>query len=341
MAKTTPKKPLAAKDIYKASKEELLGFYREMLRIRRFEEKAGQMYGQGLIGGFCHLYIGQEAVVVGVQESLQEGDSVITGYRDHGHMLAAGIDPGLVMAELTGRAGGISHGKGGRMHMFSLEKGFYGGHGIVGAQVPIGSGIAFAHKYQKNGRISVTYFGDGASNQGQVFEAFNMAKLWNLPVLFIIENNRYAMGTSVSRSTGGRELFKRGTSFKIPGKRVDGMNVLAVRKAAEEAVTHVRGGKGPYLLEMQTYRFRGHSMSDPALYRTKDEVQHMKGEHDPIDQIKRQLLDQKIISEEGLKDIGREVKEEITKAAAFATESPEPAPGELYTDILSPTLGGA
>ena len=322
MAKTAARKPTSAKDLYKATSAELLRFYREMLRIRRFEEKAGQMYGQGLIGGFCHLYIGQEAVVVGVQESLEEGDSIITGYRDHGHMLAAGIDPGSVMAELTGRVGGISRGKGGSMHMFSLEKGFYGGHGIVGAQVPIGTGIAFAHKYEKTGKISVTYFGDGASNQGQVFEAFNMAKLWNLPVLFVIENNHYAMGTSVTRSTGADELCKRGTGFKIPGKQVDGMNVLAVRKAAKEAISHIRAGKGPFLLEMRTYRFRGHSMSDPALYRTKDEVQRMKGEHDPIDQVKRLLLDKKIITEEGLKEIGREIKTEITAAADFATESP-------------------
>ncbi|HXV73760.1 MAG TPA: pyruvate dehydrogenase (acetyl-transferring) E1 component subunit alpha, partial [Sphingomonadales bacterium] len=297
-------------DLYKATNAELLTFYREMLRIRRFEEKAGQMYGQGLIGGFCHLYIGQEAVVVGVQAALKEGDSVITGYRDHGHLLAAGISSAQVMAELTGREGGISRGKGGSMHMFSLEKNFYGGHGIVAAQVPIGTGIAFAHKYDKTDLICVTYFGDGAANQGQVFEAFNMAKLWNLPVLYIIENNKYAMGTSVSRSTGAHELYKRGAGFKIPGKQVDGMNVLAVRKAAGQAVAHVRSGKGPYLLEMQTYRFRGHSMSDPALYRSKEEVQHMRGEHDPIEQLKKVLLDKKIKTEEGLKEIGKEVKDE-------------------------------
>ncbi len=341
MAKTPHKKTSTVPDLYKATKKELLKFYREMLRIRRFEEKAGQMYGQGFIGGFCHLYIGQEAVAVGVHEALKEGDSVITGYRDHGHMLVAGIDPGPVMAELTGRTGGISRGKGGSMHMFSLDKGFYGGHGIVAAQVPIGAGIAFAHKYNKSRQICVTYFGDGAANQGQVFETFNMARLWNLPVLFVIENNRYAMGTSVTRSTGVHELYKRGTGFKIPGKQVDGMNVLAVRKAAEEAVFHIRAGKGPYLLEMQTYRFRGHSMSDPALYRSKEEVQHMKGEHDPIDQLKRLLLDKKIITEEGLKEIGREIKAEITRAAEFAIESPEPAPAELYTDVLGTTGEGA
>lgn len=341
MAKTTVKKSLGTQNLYQATSDELLKFYREMLRIRRFEEKAGQMYGQGLIGGFCHLYIGQEAVAVGIHEALDEGDSVITGYRDHGLMLTAGIDPGPVMAELTGREGGISRGKGGSMHMFSLEKGFFGGHGIVAAQVPIGTGIAFAHKYNKSKQICVTFFGDGAANQGQVFEAFNMARLWNLPVLFVIENNKYAMGTSVTRSTGVHELYKRGTGFRIPGKQVDGMNVLAVRQAAGEAVSHVRSGKGPYLLEMQTYRFRGHSMSDPALYRSKEEVQHMKAEHDPIDQLKRLLLDKKILTEEGLKEIGKEIKAEITRAAEFAAESPEPATSELYTDILSPVGEGA
>ncbi len=323
-----------APEFYKASKAQLIKFYREMLTIRRFEEKAGQMYGQGEIGGFCHLYIGQEAVVVGVQDCLLEGDSIITGYRDHGHMLAAGINAGAVMAELTGRASGISSGKGGSMHMFSTENGFYGGHGIVAAQVPIGTGIAFAHRYRRQDNICVTYFGDGAANQGQVFEAFNMARLWDLPVLYVVENNRYAMGTSVLRSTGSRELWKRGDSFKIPGKQVDGMNVLAVRAAAGAAIDQVRSGKGPYLLEMQTYRFRGHSMSDPALYRSKEEVQHMKAEHDPIGQVKKLLLDNKMASEDDLKEIGREVKAEITKAAEFAIASPEPEASELFTDVL-------
>ena len=315
------------------SPEILLKYYRDMLLIRRFEEKAGQMYGQGLIGGFCHLYIGQEAVVIGIQECLSEGDSIITGYRDHGHMLAAGISPDKVMAELTGRIGGISKGKGGSMHMFCTDTGFYGGHGIVAAQVPIGTGIAFAHKYKGDGSICATYYGDGAANQGQVFEAFNMAKLWDLPVLYVIENNRYAMGTSVSRSTGAKELWKRGASFNIPGKRVDGMNVLAVIEAAREAVDYVRSGKGPYLLEMETYRFRGHSMSDPALYRSKEEVQTMKAEHDPIDQAKRMLLDAKMASEDDLKEIGNLVKAEITHAAEFATTSPEPGADELYRDV--------
>ncbi|MCH8322768.1 MAG: pyruvate dehydrogenase (acetyl-transferring) E1 component subunit alpha [Proteobacteria bacterium] len=330
-----PARKGAAPELYKASKAQLIKFYREMLTIRRFEEKAGQMYGQGEIGGFCHLYIGQEAVVVGVQDCLLEGDSIITGYRDHGHMLAAGIDAGAVMAELTGRASGISSGKGGSMHMFSTENGFYGGHGIVAAQVPIGTGIAFAHRYRQQDNICVTYFGDGAANQGQVFEAFNMARLWDLPVLYVVENNRYAMGTSVLRSTGSRELWKRGDSFKIPGKQVDGMNVLAVRAAAGAAIDQVRSGKGPYLLEMQTYRFSGHSMSDPALYRSKEEVQHMKAEHDPIGQVKKLLLDNKMASEDDLKEIGREVKAEITRAAEFAIASPEPEAGELFTDVLA------
>jgi len=331
--KQARKKPAAKTP--KAGKDDLLRFYREMLKIRRFEEKAGQMYGQGLIGGFCHLYIGQEAVVVGVQDCLEEGDAVITTYRDHGHALATGMDPKVVMAELTGRRDGISKGKGGSMHMFQTDKGFYGGHGIVGASVPIGTGIAFALKYNKTRNICVTYFGDGAANQGQVFEAFNMARLWELPVIFIIENNRYAMGTSVNRSTGSRELWKRGASFNIPGKRVEGMNVLEVREAAAEAVKYVRSGKGPLLLEMCTYRFRGHSMSDPALYRSKEEVQHMKAEHDPIDQVKRLLLDKKMATEDGLKEIAKEVKDEITAAAEFATTSPEPDAEELYRDIYA------
>ena len=328
-----PPRSVAA-PLYKASKAELLNFYTKMLTIRRFEEKAGQMYGQGLIGGFCHLYIGQEAVVTGVIDALEEGDSIITGYRDHGHILSAGVDPAFVMAELAGRSGGISKGKGGSMHMFSLKHSFYGGHGIVGASVPIGAGIAFAHQYRDDGKICATFFGDGASNQGQVYEAFNMAKLWNLPVLFIIENNQYAMGTSVDRSTSARELWERGMIFHIPGKKADGMNVLAVRAATEVAVKHIRAGKGPYLLEMQTYRYRGHSMSDPALYRSKEEVQTMKAEHDPIEQVKRRLLDEKMASEADLKAIGKKIKEAITAAVEFATASPEPDPAELYTDIL-------
>lgn len=315
------------------SSAELLKLYREMLLIRRFEEKAGQMYGEGLIGGFCHLYIGQEAVVVGVQDCLVQGDSVITGYRDHGHMLALGIDPKLVLAELTGRIGGISKGKGGSMHMFSTDHGFYGGHGIVGAPVPIGTGIAFAHKYNQSQNICVCYFGDGAANQGQVFESFNMAKLWDLPVLYIIENNKYAMGTPLTRSTKSLDLSKRGAGFNIPGKPVDGMDVLAVRQNVRDAVVHVRSGKGPYLLEMQTYRYRGHSMSDPALYRSREEVKKMKTENDPIEKIRQKLLTEHLNTEDDLKKVADEVKEQIVAAAEFATRSPEPEQSELHTDV--------
>lgn len=340
MAKGADKKSTGGKPkLYKAGRDELVNFYREMLRIRRFEEKAGQMYGMGLIGGFCHLYIGQEAVVIGVVSAIEDQDTVITGYRDHGHMLAAGMDPKAVMAELMGRQGGVSAGKGGSMHMFSPSHGFYGGHGIVGAQVPLGTGLAFAAKYRGSDAISVVYFGDGAANQGQVFEAFNMARLWDLPVLYVIENNRYAMGTSQSRSTGSQNLWKRGTVFRIPGKRANGMDVLSVKAAAKEAIAHIRAGKGPYILEMETYRFRGHSMSDPALYRTKEEVQLMKAEHDPIDQVKRKLLDGKMASEDDLKAIGKSVKDKITKAAEIATTSPEPDAAELYTDVLDEGTG--
>lgn len=316
------------------SEEELIKFYRDMLLIRRFEEKAGQLYGMGLIGGFCHLYIGQEAVVVGLQSVAQEGDSVITTYRDHGHMLATGMDPKGVMAELTGRIGGYSKGKGGSMHMFSREKGFYGGHGIVGASVPLGTGLAFAHKYREDGCINYCYFGDGAANQGQVYEAFNMASLWKLPIIYVIENNKYGMGTSVERASATTELYLRGEVFGIPGIAVNGMNVLEVRAAAEKVVEHVRGGNGPYVMEMKTYRYRGHSMSDPAKYRTKDEVSKMRKESDPIDTLRSHLLDNKLTDEGRLKDIDREIKAIVTEAADFAQQSPEPDPAELYTDVL-------
>lgn len=315
-------------------KSELLHYYKEMLVIRRFEEKAGQLYGMGLIGGFCHLYIGQEAVVVGMQACVEEGDSVITSYRDHGHMLACGMDPRGVMAELTGRIGGYSKGKGGSMHMFSKEANFYGGHGIVGAQVPIGTGIAFAAKYRGNGKLCLTYTGDGAVNQGQVYESFNMAALWKLPVIYIIENNKYAMGTSVQRASAQPDLHNRGKAYGIPGVLVDGMDVLKVKEAGEKAVAHVRAGKGPIILEMETYRYRGHSMSDPAKYRTKDEVQKMRTEHDPIDSLKAKLLEAKVATEDELKAIDREVKDIISDAAEFAQTSPEPDPAELWTDIL-------
>jgi pyruvate dehydrogenase E1 component alpha subunit len=316
------------------SNDAVLKMYYDMLLIRRFEEKAGQLYGMGLIGGFCHLYIGQEAVVIGIQSALIEGDAVTTTYRDHGHMLACGMDPKGVMAELTGRIDGYSRGKGGSMHMFSMEKNFYGGHGIVGASVPIGAGIAFANKYRENGNISVTYFGDGAANQGQVYEAFNMAALWNLPCIFVIENNEYGMGTSTKRASSNTEFFRRGEPFGIPGRQVNGMDVLEVARVAEEVVEHVRSGKGPYLLELKTYRYRGHSMSDPAKYRSKDEVQLYKEQKDPIDGMKAWLIAEGVVSEDALKDMDKEVKAIVADAAEFAKNSPEPDESELWTNIL-------
>lgn len=316
------------------SKEQEMEAYREMLLIRRFEEKAGQLYGMGHIGGFCHLYIGQEAVVVGMQMATKDGDQVITGYRDHGHMLACGMSPDGVMAELTGRRGGLSKGKGGSMHMFSKEKDFYGGHGIVGAQVSLGTGLAFANQYRRNDHVSMTYFGDGASNQGQVYESFNMAALWKLPVIYIIENNRYAMGTSVQRSSALTDFWQRGASFNIPGMKVDGMDVRAVKAAGDIAAEWCRGGHGPVILEMQTYRYRGHSMSDPAKYRSKDEVQKMRAESDPIEQVKARMVEAKMASEDDLKAIDKEIREIVNNAAEFAQNDPEPDPSELYTDIL-------
>jgi len=327
----TPRPPEPKR--FKASKEQLLEFYREMLLIRRFEERAGQLYGLGLIGGFCHLYIGQEAVAVGLQSAMNDKlDSVITGYRDHGHMLAYGIDPKVIMAELTGREAGISKGKGGSMHMFSVEHKFYGGHGIVGAQVPLGTGLAFAHKYRGDGGVCLAYFGDGAANQGQVYEAFNMARLWNLPIIYAIENNHYAMGTSVDRSASEPDFYKRGESFRIPGIRVDGMDVLAVRGAAEMALEWVKE-KGPIILEMMTYRYRGHSMSDPAKYRTREEVQEVRETRDPITHAEREL-EKMGVKEEELKAIDKQIKEIIVEAAKFAEDAPEPDPSELYTDVL-------
>jgi pyruvate dehydrogenase E1 component alpha subunit len=315
------------------SKEQELLALRQMLLIRRFEEKAGQMYGMGLIGGFCHLYIGQEAIVVGMKLAMRDGDQMITGYRDHGHMLACGMDPKGVMAELTGRRDGYSKGKGGSMHMFSLEKKFYGGHGIVGAQVPLGTGLAFANKYRGSNDVSLTYLGDGAANQGQVYESFNMAELWKLPVIYVIENNRYAMGTSVARSSAQVDLSKRGASFNIPGSQVDGMDVRAVKAATNEALAWCRAGKGPIILEMLTYRYRGHSMSDPAKYRTKEEVDKVRTEHDPIEQVRKRLLDKKWASEDELKKIDAAVRAIVNEASEFATHDPEPDPAELYTDV--------
>jgi pyruvate dehydrogenase E1 component alpha subunit len=316
-------------------KDELLTYYRDMLLIRRFEERAGQLYGMGLIGGFCHLYIGQEAIAVGVQSVKQDGDQVITGYRDHGHMLACGMDPKEVMAELTGRSTGSSRGKGGSMHMFSTEADFYGGHGIVGGQVSLGTGLALANKYRKNGKVAFTYFGDGAANQGQVYESFNMAELWSLPVVYVIENNQYAMGTSVERSSAETHLYKRGSSFRIPGEEVDGMDVTAVRAAALKAAEHARSGNGPYILEMKTYRYRGHSMSDPAKYRTRDEVDEVRKTRDPIDHVEEMLEARGYADEATLKAIDGEVKKIVADAAEFARTSPEPDPKELYTDVYT------
>jgi pyruvate dehydrogenase E1 component alpha subunit len=315
------------------TREEQLDAYRRMLLIRRFEEKAGQLYGMGHIGGFCHLYIGQEAVVVGMQMALEPGDQVITAYRDHGHTLAVGMDPKAIMAELTGRRHGCSKGKGGSMHMFSPERGYYGGHGIVGACVPLGAGLAFADKYRGNGRVCLTYFGDGAANQGQVYEAFNMAELWKLPVVFIIENNQYAMGTSIERSSSTTNLSQRGLSFAIPGEQVDGMDVEEVRAAGARAIAHARSGKGPIIIEMMTYRYRGHSMSDPAKYRSREEVQHMRDTQDPIEQVRSRLL-QAGVAEEDLKVIDRQVRDEVNAAAEFSLADPEPDPVQLTTDVL-------
>ncbi len=316
-------------------KNQDLAAYNDMLLIRRFEEKSGQMYGMGLIGGFCHLYIGQEAVVVGMQMATKEGDQVITGYRDHGHMLACGMDARGVMAELTGRRGGLSKGKGGSMHMFSKEKHFYGGHGIVGAQVSLGTGIAFANHYRENGNVCLTYFGDGAANQGQVYESFNMAELWKLPVVYVIENNRYAMGTSVSRASAQTDFSKRGVSFNIPGEQVDGMDVRAVKAAGDRALGHARSGNGPMILEMMTYRYRGHSMSDPAKYRAKEEVQRMRTEHDPIEQVRVRLEEKKWAGEDDLKEIDKEIRRIVNEAAEFAQQDPEPDPAELWTDVYA------
>jgi pyruvate dehydrogenase E1 component alpha subunit len=319
---------------FPASNDQMLGFYREMALIRRFEEKAGQLYGMGLIGGFCHLYIGQEAVAVGLQSALQVGkDSVITGYRDHGHMLAYGINPNLIMAELTGRGSGISRGKGGSMHMFSTEHRFYGGHGIVGAQVSLGTGQAFAHKYTQDGGIAVAYFGDGAANQGQVYESFNMAALWKLPIIYVIENNGYAMGTAVARGSSETEFFRRGDSFRIPGMRVNGMDVLEMRGAADAAVDYVRSGNGPLVMEVKTYRYRGHSMSDPAKYRTREEVQDVREKSDPIEGLKKHMAAAGI-DENAIKEIDKDIRKIVNEAADFAETSPEPDTHELYTNVL-------
>lgn len=329
---------MAAKKVTKKSTDEnhdLIKFYRDMLLIRRFEEKAGQLYGMGLIGGFCHLYIGQEAVVVGLEAAARDGDKRITSYRDHGHMLACGMDPNGVMAELTGRSGGYSKGKGGSMHMFSKEKNFYGGHGIVGAQVPLGAGLAFADRYRENNCVTFTYFGDGAANQGQVYETFNMAALWKLPVIFVIENNQYAMGTAQERSTSSPEIYTRGEAFGIKGEAVDGMDVIAVKTAGDKAADYCRAGKGPYILEIKTYRYRGHSMSDPAKYRTREEVQKMRAQRDPIEAVRTLLISEKYATDEEIKTIDKEIKEIINACAEYAKDSPEVSAEELWTDIYA------
>ena len=329
---------MAANKVTKKSTDEnhdLLKFYRDMLLIRRFEEKAGQLYGMGLIGGFCHLYIGQEAVVVGLEAAARDGDKRITSYRDHGHMLACGMDPNGVMAELTGRSGGYSKGKGGSMHMFSKEKNFYGGHGIVGAQVPLGAGLAFADRYRENNCVTFTYFGDGAANQGQVYETFNMAALWKLPVIFVIENNQYAMGTAQERSTSSPEIYTRGEAFGIKGEAVDGMDVIAVKTAGDKAADYCRAGKGPYILEIKTYRYRGHSMSDPAKYRTREEVQKMRAQRDPIEAVRTLLISEKHATDEEIKTIDKEIKEIINACAEYAKDSPEVSAEELWTDIYA------
>jgi pyruvate dehydrogenase E1 component alpha subunit len=322
----------AAQRVAAQDPELLLTYYREMLLIRRFEEKAGQLYGMGLIGGFCHLYIGQEAVAVGMQHALKDGDSVITAYRDHGHMLATGMDPRRVMAELTGRATGYSKGKGGSMHMFAKSKRFYGGHGIVGTTAPLGTGLAFAHRYREDGGVTLCYFGDGATNQGQVYEAFNMAALWKLPVVYVIENNKYGMGTSVERASATHELYRRGEAFGISGEPVDGMDVLAVREAGDRAVAYARE-QGPYILEALTYRYRGHSMSDPAKYRTREEVQRYREQQDPIDRLRKLMLDEGLADEDTFKAIDKEIRGIVNESAQFAQDSPEPDPSELYTDV--------
>jgi len=333
-AKTAAEAPLGSNSL---SKEDLLGFYREMLLIRRFEERAGQLYGMGLIGGFCHLYIGQEAIAVGMQSIKEPGDQVITGYRDHGHMLACGMDPREVMAELTGRIAGASKGKGGSMHMFSTKADFYGGHGIVGAQVSLGTGLGLSNFYRDNGKVAFVYFGDGAANQGQVYESFNMAELWRLPVVYVIENNQYAMGTSVERSSAETELYKRGASFNIPGVQVDGMDVFAVREAGLAAAEHARSGEGPFILEMKTYRYRGHSMSDPAKYRTREEVDNVRKTRDPIDHLQEWLEKNGMADEAALKAIDSDIKKIVAEAAEFARTAPEPDPSELYTDVYLET----
>lgn len=320
---------------YSLSPKQYITSYKQMLLLRRFEEKSGQLYGMGMIAGFCHLYIGQEAVAMATSLSKKDGDSIITSYRCHAHIILSGMDPKYVLAELLGKSTGSSKGKGGSMHLFNIPGKFYGGHGIVGAQVPLGTGIAFAEQYNNTNNICYTFFGDGAAHQGQVYEAFNMAKLWNLPVLYIIENNEYSMGTSVARCSSVKDLYVRGESFGIPGRQVDGMDLDASYKAIAEASEYVRSGKGPMLLEMKTYRYRGHSMSDPAKYRSKEEVESYKEKRDPIEHVRNIILDKKYSTEEELKTVEQEIKHIIKEAEDFSVNSPTPEESELYTDVYS------
>ncbi|MDR3031051.1 MAG: pyruvate dehydrogenase (acetyl-transferring) E1 component subunit alpha [Holosporales bacterium] len=310
-----------------------LALYRKMLMARKFEEKVAQLYIQGYISGFCHLYIGQEAVVVGISSNITPQDSVITSYRDHAHMLILGVEPKFVMAELCGKITGCSRGKGGSMHMYSKEHNFYGGNGIVGAQVPIGAGLAFAHKYKKDSGVSIVYFGDGAANQGQVYESFNMTMLWNLPVVYVLENNRYAMGTAVDRSSGNN-LKNRGDSFGIPTILVDGMDLFDVMEKSKEAIDYVRANKGPIIMHVDTYRYKGHSMSDPGTYRTREEIDNIKKTRDPIIQCKQRLIEEYNINQQELENISNEISELIEDIAKFAIESPFPDGKCLTEDII-------
>lgn len=316
----------------KFTKETYLQWYKEMVLMRKFEERAGQLYGMQKIKGFCHLYIGQEAVVAGAITALKPEDNMITAYRDHAHAIAKGTSARAVMAELYGKETGCSKGKGGSMHMFDAKHRFFGGHGIVGGQIPLGAGIAFADQYKGTKNVTVCYMGDGAVRQGALHEAFNMAMLWKLPVIFVIENNAYAMGTSVERTSNVTELYKLGLSYNMPAEPVDGMSCESVHEAMEKAADHARSGKGPYLLEMNTYRYKGHSMSDPAKYRSKEEVEEYKAK-DPIEQVLKVILDKKFASQQEIDAITEEVKRVVEDSVQFAEESAYPDPSELYKDV--------
>jgi pyruvate dehydrogenase E1 component alpha subunit len=316
----------------KITKETYLYWYESMHLMRKFEERAGQLYGQQKIRGFCHLYIGQEAVVAGAMSVLRPEDAMITAYRDHAHAIAKGVSANEVMAELYGKITGCSKGKGGSMHMFSAEHRFFGGHGIVGGQIPLGAGIAFAEQYKGTDNVCVCYMGDGAVRQGALNETFNMAMLWKLPVIFVCENNGYAMGTSVQRTTNMQDLYKIGLGFDMPSEPVDGMSCEAVHKSMDKAVDRARKGEGPTFLEIRTYRFKGHSMSDPAKYRTKEEVEEYKSK-DPIEQVKQTITDKKYADEKWFESIDQKIKDIVEESVRFSEESPYPDPSELYTDV--------